>query len=142
MRAFDGLLPDDQDNYQIELTNNIRSKHPQLYFTPGIEKRVRQFLVRDTVPSSREPEQKLLVGELIKIHVDVGPAKIAIRQKGRDIDCFYPDAMRDQVTNLMAGSTVEVTGDATLDSRGNVLWLDRLYDVVTGEHGPFANHSI
>ena len=39
-----------------------------------------------------------LTGELVKIHVGVGPEKIAIRQRGVEMDCFYKDALRDQVT--------------------------------------------
>jgi hypothetical protein len=136
LRAFDSLLPGAEDDYQIELTNNAPSKHPRVSLTPKAKKKVRDFLIRESAPPIAEPEQVSLVGELIKIHVDVGPAIIAIRQKGRDIDCFYSDAMRDQIANLMAGSMVEVTGEATLDSQGNVLKLDRLYDVSTVSMDP------
>jgi hypothetical protein len=131
LRAFNGLLPGEEDNYEIELTNASRSRHPRLLFTPETKKQVRNYFIRETVASDFRPDPMSLVGELIKIHVDVGPQKIAIRRKGRDIDCFYSDAMRDQITNLMAGSMVEVTGDATLDRHGNVIKLDHLLDVST-----------
>ena len=55
-------------------------------------------------------EEAMLVGELIKIHVDSGQDKITVRSGSREIDCFYPDSFRDHVANLLAGSIVEVTG--------------------------------
>jgi len=136
LRAFNGLLPGEEDNYQIELRNASPSRHPRLLFTPETKKQVRNYFVRETAASVFKPEPMSLVGELIKIHVDVGPQKIAIRRNGRDIDCFYSEPMRDQITNLMAGSMVEVTGDPTLDRHGNVIKLDRLLDVSTVSMDP------
>jgi hypothetical protein len=134
LRAFEELLPDTEADYQIELANNAPARHPPLIFTPNSRRKLREFRIQETAP--RISEEVSLVGELIKIHVDVGPPKITVRHSGREIDCFYPDTMRDQIANLMGGSMVEVTGEATLDSRGIVEKLDRLLDVVTVSMDP------
>jgi hypothetical protein len=76
-------------------------------------------------------DQATLVGELIKIHMDSGEGKITVRSGSGEIDCFYPESLRDQVANLVAGSVVEVTGRATLDDRGEVRKLREVVDVET-----------
>ena len=70
-------------------------------------------------------------GELVKIHVHVGDEMITVRCQQRDIDCFYGDELRDQVINLIAGSTVEVTGFATLNDRDQVA---KIHQVTNVEH--------
>ena len=66
-----------------------------------------------------------IVGMLTKIHFDVGPQKIAVRiGPGNEVDCYYDDALRDQVSNLCAGGVVEVAGIASLDVEGRVKQID------------------
>jgi hypothetical protein len=128
LRALEGLMPNATDQYVVELENCNAQNHPKLKFTP--ESRIR--LRRLAGGSAETPlEEATLVGELIKIHVDSGEDKITLRSDAREIDCFYPDSMRDQVANLLAGSIVEVTGRATLDDRGEVRKLSEVIDVDT-----------
>jgi hypothetical protein len=81
------------------------------------------------VEQAFDSDEEVVVGELIKIHVDAGEDKITVRSQQRDIDCFYGDALRDQVANLIAGSLVQVTGYATLDSSQQIVKLHRMIDV-------------
>ncbi len=132
LRAFDSLLPDPLDTYAIEIENCAPAKHPKLLLTAATRQAVRKYFLRErAAPILETPMPVTLVGELVKIHVDVGPELIAIKHKGREIECYYQDALRDQIANLLAGSTVEVTGEATLDGQGEVVKLGVVYDVVT-----------
>lgn len=126
LRAFEGLMPNTTDQYQVVLENCNAHKHPRLTFTPQLRKQVRRL----AAPGPADYlDEATLVGELIKIHVDTGEDKITVRAGPREIDCFYPDSFRDSIANLLAGSLVEVTGRATLDERGEIRKLSDVIDV-------------
>jgi hypothetical protein len=129
LHALEGLLPRAMDDYQVELEILSPARHRKLTLTGETRQTVRRMLQQETVPVTAE--EATLVGELVKIHVGVGPEKITVRQRGVEVDCFYPDWLRDEVANLVAGSIVEVTGLATLDNQENVVRLDTVFDVET-----------
>jgi len=128
LRAFEGLMPNTTDQYVVSLQNCNAETHPQLRLTPYSRQLVRR-LAMPIVTTSRSEET--LVGELIKIHIDAGDDKITLRYGSREVDCFYPDALRDQVANLMAGSMVEVVGYATLNAEDQVVKLTDVIDIDT-----------
>jgi hypothetical protein len=128
LRAFEGLMPNTTDQYQVVLENGNAPAHPRLTFTPETRKLVRRL----AAPASPGfLDEATLVGELIKIHLDSGEDKITVRSGSRELDCFYPDSFRDEVANLLAGSVIEVTGRATLDDRGEIKKLSDVTDVDT-----------
>jgi hypothetical protein len=127
IRAVEGLMPNLGDQYQVKLENCRPDRHPVVTFDGTSRLRVRGYAVQ--TEATFEAEEAVVVGELIKIHVDAGDDKITVRSRQRDIDCFYGDALRDQVANLIAGSIVEVSGFATFDSAQQVLKLHRMLDV-------------
>jgi hypothetical protein len=129
VRALEGLMPNEGDQYAVKLENCRPGRHPPVTFTAETRMRVKTYVA--TVDQAYDAEEVTLVGELIKIHVDAGEDKITVRSQQRDIDCFYGDAMRDQIANLIAGSIIEVTGFATLSDRGQV---DKMHQLVTVEH--------
>jgi hypothetical protein len=122
------------DDYLVELENGAPARHPKLRFSGETRRAVRDLLQHGAQPLSAE--EVTLVGELVKIHVDVGPEIIAIRHKGIEIQCHYPESLRDQVANLLAGSFVEVSGWATLDNEGRVKQIDSVLDVETVSMDP------
>ena len=129
VRAIEGLMPNLGDQYSVVLENCQPNKHPAVTLTADARARIKAF-----VPQGQQgfdTEEVTIVGELIKIHVDAGDDMITVRSQQRDIDCFYGDAMRDQIANLIAGSTVEVTGYATLSDRGQV---SKMHQVLNAEH--------
>lgn len=127
IRAIEGLMPNLGDQYRIRLENGRPGRHRPVTFDGTSRLRTRAYTADVGYPF--EAEEVIIVGELIKIHVDAGDDKITVRSRRRDVDCFYSDALRDQVTNLIAGSTVEVTGFATLDSAGQPDKLHRTIDI-------------
>lgn len=118
VRALEGLMPNSGDQYAIKLENGRSDRHPPVTFTSETRSRLKGYVPDEA--QSFDAEEVTIVGELIKIHIDVGEDKITVRWQHRDIDCFYGDALRDQIANLIAGSVVEVTGFATLNDRGEV----------------------
>lgn len=134
LRALEALLPTPLDDYRVELENCAPARHPKLSFSGETRRAVRGLLEQGSQPLSAE--EVTLVGELVKIHVEVGPEIIAVRHKGIEIECHYPESLRDQVANLLAGSFVEVTGWATLDNEGRVVRIDSVLDVETVSMDP------
>ncbi len=127
VRALEGLMPNIGDQYHIRLENCRADAHPAVTFDANTRRRLRSYILDQE--QSFDAEEAVIVGELIKIHVNAGEDKITVRCDQRDIDCFYSDALRDQVANLIAGSIVQVTGLATVDASRHVVKLHRLLDV-------------
>lgn len=127
IRALEGLMPNEGDQYVVKLENCRANRHRPVTFTPETRSRLRAYSA--AMAQAFDAEEVTLVGELIKIHIDAGEDKITVRSQQRDIDCFYADALRDQIANLIAGSIVEVTGLATLNDRGEVGRIHQLLDV-------------
>jgi len=132
LRALEGLMPNEGDQYQVKLENCRPEKHPVVIFTGESRSRVRSYTARAQQAYYIDAEEAtVVVGELIKIHVDTGEDKITVRYRQRDVDCFYHDALRDQVANLIAGSTVEVSGFATFGEGQQINKLHQMLAVQT-----------
>jgi hypothetical protein len=128
MRAMENLCPAVGDEYQVSL-ENCAATHPRVVLSPGTRPILRRAIARDMGIAETEREVTI-VGTLIKIHIDVGPQKIAVLvAPGTEIECYYDDALRDQISNLLAGCTVEVTGTATLDINEKIKQIDSISGV-------------
>ena len=127
VRALEVLMPNTGDQYSVKLENCRPDRHPVVTFTAETRQRLKNYLSVGEQPD--DIEEATLVGELIKIHFNAGDDKITIRARQRDIDCFYGDALRDQIANLIAGSSVEVRGLATLNDRGDVVKIHQITNV-------------
>ena len=127
IRALEGLMPNVGDQYQVKLENCRPDRHPAVTFSNVTRLKTKGYLL--AVEQDFGAEEATLVGELIKIHLGAGEDKITIRSKQRDIDCFYGDALRDQVANLIAGSIVEVSGFATLGEAQQVVKVHQMVTV-------------
>lgn len=129
VRALESLMPNTGDQYTITLGNCKPDRHPLIKFGPEMRQRLKGYLSGSD--QAADVEEATLVGQLIKISVDAGDDKITVRWRQRDIDCFYGDALRDQIANLIAGSSIEVTGFATLNERGDIA---KIHEVTNVEH--------
>ena len=119
LRSLEALMPNVGDQYQIKLENCRPDKHPAVTFSNITRLKTKIFLLESEQDFGAEEAK--IVGELIKIHLGAGEDKITIRSRQRDIDCYYGDALRDQVANLIAGSLVEVSGYGTLGESQQVV---------------------
>jgi len=59
----------------------------------------------------------------------------------REIVCYYPTEIEETITQLVAGSIVEVKGRAQLGEDGAVLQIDEVLDVSTIDLSPFRTSS-
>lgn len=128
-RSMEGMMPNVGDQYVVRLENCRANAHPPVEFSSESRQKIRAIAKPTAKAPAFEPEEVTLVGELITIRVNAGENKVTIRANRREIDCFYSDALRDQVANLIAGSIVEVSGLATLDERGEVSRIHEVIDV-------------
>ena len=128
VRSLEGLMPNVGDQYQVKLENCRPDKHPAVTFSNITRLKTKSHLL--AAEQDFGAEEVTIVGELIKIHLGAGEDKITLRSRQRDIDCFYGDALRDQVANLIAGSIVEVSGFATL---GEGQQIAKVHQLVTVE---------
>ncbi|MGA2500837.1 MAG: hypothetical protein ABSH20_24130 [Tepidisphaeraceae bacterium] len=129
IRSITPLMPNSGDQYSVQIENCRPDKHPSVTFTAASRELVKDYVA--ATDDTYTADEVTIVGELIKIYVDAGEDKITVRSQQRNIDCFYGDTLRDQVANLIAGSTVEVTGHATLGERDQV---DRIHRMLSVEH--------
>lgn len=130
LKALEGMCPATAEDYRIELAFGAR-KAEVLDFSADTRQRLRN-LVRDERARVYGPEEEIIVGHLTKIHVDTAPQMIAVRiGRQAEIPCYFDEAMRDQVTNLLPGSVVEVTGWPVMSAGGRLEQFDSITDVDT-----------
>jgi len=128
LRTLEQLAP--RTNEAFDLTfGNGSINHPGIRLSAQTRARTQALIYREMIDDASDLEGARIVGTLTKIHYDVAPQKLSVRvRKGQEIDCYYDESLREQVSNLCAGSIVEVVGWATLTNNGRLKQLD----VVTG----------
>lgn len=124
LRTLEQLSP--RTNEAFDLTfGNGSVNHPGVRLSATTRLRTQVLIYREMIDDTSDLEEARIVGTLTKIHYDVAPQKLSIRVKqGTEIDCYYDESLREQVTNLCAGSIVEVVGWATLTNSGKIKQLD------------------
>jgi hypothetical protein len=130
LKALEAMCPATAEDYQIELFSGRRDGE-RLDFSTDTRERLRS-LVENEQTWTYGNEEESIVGDLTKIHVDPASQMIAVRLGRRTaISCYFDDAMREQVMNLLPGSKVEVTGWPVRDAKGQLRQLDGITNVQT-----------
>lgn len=128
LRQFESLAPRDGEAYTLTLGNGSAT-HPAVLMTGTTRLKAQLLLYRDMIDEAGDLEEAQVVGTLTKIHYEVQPEMLSVRvDKGYEVACYYDASLRDTVSGLCAGSTVEVKGFGTM-SRGGRL---KQVDIVTG----------
>jgi hypothetical protein len=128
LRSLESLSPRTNEAFDLTFANGS-ANHPGIKLSASTRTRTQLLIYREMIDERNDLEEARIVGTLTKIHYDVAPQKLSVRVKqGAEIDCYYDESLREQVTNLCAGSIVEVVGWATLTNSGRIKQLD----VVTG----------
>jgi hypothetical protein len=124
LRSVEALAPDPAETYTLSVANGS-PQHAGVSLSGATRRRARALLQEQAMDEADAGREVTIVGTLTKIHYEVSPEKIAVRVgPGNEIDCFYDDALRDQIANLCAGGIVEVIGIATLDVEGRIRQID------------------
>jgi len=124
LRAVESMAPDPAENYVITFANGA-AKYSGVQLTGRSRLVARMLLLQGAHAEAESAREVTIVGTLTKIHYDTAPQKIAVRVgPGNELDCFYDDSLREQVSNLCVGGIVEVVGIASFDVEGRVKQID------------------
>lgn len=125
MQAVEDLCPSTFDDYQIDVRVGD-SPMNKVALTRETRIALRDRL-KDDDATLHVDEPELIYGVLVQSNFGKGDDKIVIRAArvngdsgSVEIDCYYPDHLRDQVANLVGGSLVEVFGFVTGTADGSV----------------------
>jgi hypothetical protein len=127
LRAFELLCPAAQEGYRIELANG-GGPADSLLLSAETRQTLNRQAARERTMAYGGEEEETIVGQLTKIHVHTRPQLIAVRAEHQEIRCYFDDTMLDQISNLVPGSFVEVTGWPVTDTSGRKQ-IDSITDV-------------
>jgi hypothetical protein len=134
LKSIETLCPRDTDNFWVALGNGTGQAYAQL--TSESRKFIQQIFTDDDVF-----EIQTVNGDLVEIRVLAGRRHIVIRSRQKEITCYYPTEMEETVSQLVAGSLVEVKGRAQLNDDGSIRQIDEILDISTIDLSPFRASS-
>ena len=88
-----------------------------------------------------ESAMETIKGQLVEIRVKAGVRHVVVMSHQREIECLYPTEMEDVISQLVAGSIVEVEGIAQLNPDRSVKQIDEILDIVTVDLSSFTIES-
>ena len=135
LKSLQALCPRDTDKLRLLIGNGAGPPHTTL---TGATRTAVSRLFRSTEPD--DFDQRIIVGDLIEIRVN-NKHHIALLVDQREIACYYDKSMEDVVSQLVAGSLVEVVGFAQLTSDGALESIIDMVDVTTVDMNPFTVSS-
>ncbi|XVJ60357.1 MAG: hypothetical protein HEQ23_13565 [Tepidisphaera sp.] len=125
LQAVEDLCPSTFDDYQIDVRFGGADR-PKVVLTSDTRRLIHERIKADEA-AMLDDEPDITYGVLVQINTGKGEDKIVIRAPrflgdggGIEIDCYYPNYLRDQVANMVGGSLVEVIGFTTRASDGNI----------------------
>lgn len=132
LKSIETLCPEPDSEYAVEI-----SRRNGLGVT-RLETATRQYLRETSWAAAGENdfETQAIIGRLVMIRVG-GKDQINVVCDRREIQCSYPSELEGVISQLVAGSLVEVTGVARLDSQGVVKEISEVFSVDTVALLPF-----
>jgi hypothetical protein len=127
LKSLQTLCPGPGDNYELALTCGP-SAEQQIVLSEGLRQGLRRRIVEETSWHRTGEDEETVVGVLTKVHVRTAPQFIAVLRARAEVTCYFDEALTDQIVNLVAGSTVEVTGWPELDAEGRLKQLNAISD--------------
>ncbi|MGV8123060.1 MAG: hypothetical protein AB2L14_25135 [Candidatus Xenobiia bacterium LiM19] len=133
LRSLEELCPREGDEFEISLGNG----KGECYAVFGPESRnfIRNLFLERI--EEEAPEIITIHGTLVEIRAFAGRRQISVKSRNREITCFYPTEMEEEIAQLVVGSIVEVSGTAQTNDDGSVLQIDRISNVSTVDLSPF-----
>jgi len=124
LRSLEQLSPRTIEAYHLTFANGSPA-HAGVRLTGVSRGKAQSLIFRELGEESANGEEARVVGTLTKIHFDTAPQFLSVRgSAGQEVNCYYDESLRDQVSNLCAGSIVEVFGFGSLSTGGRVKRLD------------------
>ena len=132
IKSIQMLCPGVEDDYSVEIGNSSGS-------WATLTHNKHEFL--KNVPFIDEPEEsasvQTITGRLNLISVGAGRKEIGVRSKDRYIPCHYSSEMLDTVSQMVAGSIVEVTGRPLFEPGGALKEIEEVHSIEPVKLFPF-----
>ncbi len=132
LKSLEALCPELDADYAVEVSGYNGAVLARL------ETATRRYLRATSWAEAGEEDYdtQAITGRLVMIRVG-GRDQIAVVSNQREIRCSYPSELEGVISQLVAGSMVEVTGIARLDSQGIVQEISEVFSVDTVVLVPF-----
>lgn len=126
LKSLEMLCPEPDADYAVEVSGNNGAPSARL------EPATRRYLRAASRGGENEEDYdtQAITGRLVMIRVG-GRDQISIVCDQREIKCFYPSELEGVISQLVAGSLVEVIGVARLDSQAIVQEISEVFSVDT-----------
>lgn len=135
LKSIHRLCPKYNEEFWIEVSNGIDGAYSKL------TDKTYEYLESLFEEDSEEAVTSTIHGQLIEIRVLSGRNHIILRSQQREIVCYYSREIEDTITQLVAGSLVEVRGRAQLSEDNRVRQIDEIMDVSTIDLFPFKKST-
>lgn len=133
LKSLETLCPRDGDGFVLELSNGDGLKYGALsYYTRNIISSFFQDLAEDI-----SSDIVTVGGTLVEIRVKAGSRHIVVLSRQREITCIYSSEKEGMISQLVAGSIVEVKGKAQLNSDQSIKQIDDVLDATMIDVTPF-----
>ncbi len=132
LKSLETLCPELDADYAVEISGHNGAAPARL------DTAARRYLRATSRAEACEDDYdtQTIIGRLVMIRVG-GRDQIAIVSDQREIRCSYPSELEGVISQLVAGSLVEVTGVGRLDSQGIVQEISEVFSVDTVGLLPF-----
>ena len=133
LKSLEELCPREEEDFTVFLGNGNGKDYAE--FTIDSRNFIKKIFAEKIEEES--PEVQTVSGILVEIRAFAGRKHITIKSKQKEIICYYPSEMEEQIAQLVVGSLVEVAGTVQTREDGTVSQVDNLTDVSTVDLSPF-----
>jgi hypothetical protein len=123
IKSFEKLYPRDGDNYSLSFGNGGSS-----FFAVINSNNRQQYKKMMETPEDEFPELIKITGQIVEIRAYAGRRHITVKNSQKEIPCFYTE-MEDELSQLICGSIVEVSGEAQINKDGSIKQIDRIHNI-------------
>ena len=134
LKSLQELCPRPGEGLEVSLGNGVGP--PYVVLTAESRQSIGAYCRPAAEEGDAEPQT--ITGELVEIRVQAGARHVVVLSQQREIECLYPTVMEETISQLVAGSAVEVTGRAQVNMDGSVKQVDEIYDIFTIDLAPFT----
>lgn len=134
LKSIEMLCPRESDDFWVALG----SVSGELYtrFTSDSGQFIQRMFENEDVI-----EIQSISGDLVEIRVLAGRRHIVVRSHQKEITCYYANELEETISQLVAGSIIEVRGKAQVGEDGLIRQIDEILDISSIDLSPFRTSS-
>jgi len=133
LKSLEPLLPREEDDINISFGNGKGNVYAM--FTPETKK-----VIQDVISLTEDDEKvgvKVISGIIVELRAYAGTRHLIIKHRNREVTCYYPTDMEEEISQLIIGSVIEVTGMAQFNEDGHIRQIDDIIDIEMMDLSPF-----